>query len=242
MRNPVIDPSLLAVNAEVSLIHTEGLTASLRGQFDQAHVAFADAHDALASVPPTIDSAVQLGRIVRDEGFTYTREALANEDVTLLDIAANETKKSLSIVDRADRAGKIGDLDFATPGDLEGKLGEINAEQAATLGVLGRIATARTVLTGAHTETAAYEESHAFATRGSNGYYRVSNAVNAARHERVSGQTGRVLRWLGRAASGLVWTAAKDRANLRQAVLTTGDRVLHLRSKKAAIASVHKRP
>jgi len=108
MRNPVIDPSLLAINADVSLIHTEGLTASIHGQFDEAHTAFANAHGALASVPPTIDSAVQLGRIVRDEGFTYVREALVTEDAVLLDMADNETKKSFSIVDRADKAGKIG--------------------------------------------------------------------------------------------------------------------------------------
>lgn len=238
MRDPVIESSLLAINDETSKLHNHGLKASLRGDFTSAQNAFADAREALVSTKPTIDMQVQLSRIVRDEGYTFARKAVSEGDISLLETAESRVVESLSLMN----AGNLNKLEFLDPGDPEQKAREINAEQAATLSALGRVATARTALNGSLVETDAYLESHKYAVLGSNGYYRVSNSVNAARHERIYGQPVKVARWLGRAASGLMWTAVKDRKNLRRAVLTTGDRVLHLQSKKSAIRSVLNRP
>lgn len=126
---------------------------------------------------------------------------------------------------------------------------EIHAEHGATLSCLGRLATLNSVVTTSTEEFALfgrqqYKDAHEELKQGNNGYYRVSNAMTAARHERLNGTPQGALLWLGRAVTGLGWTAAHDRTNFVPAAKTLASRAQHLNpfDRKAAESSVEVKP
>lgn len=134
----------------------------------------------------------------------------------------------------------------------------VNSEHGATIGLMARTLTAMCVEMDDFSEDEAtanviasdrlheaqkkYDEAHLYLARGNNGYYRTSNAVNAARHERLAGNRVKALRWMGRGAVGLAWSLVHDRSNAKQSILTFGDKLIDLRSKNSAAKSVVKRP
>ncbi len=59
-----------------------------------------------------------------------------------------------------------------------------------------------------------YDDAHTSHGAGSNGYYRVSNAITAARNEQLRGNPGRTRLWVARAALGIGWTLANDPRHL----------------------------
>jgi hypothetical protein len=240
MSNPVIESSFLSVDVQASEWHNKGLNESNRHEFPAAYLSLDQAIVSIDEAPPTVDRDVHFARVIRDIGATNMRQALVDgdPDLELIDVAKQHLRLSQFTLKDSETPNKS----FVTQDHEKEKFEEISSERSATVGMLGRLATAQMVLTGEPVQTDAYQEAHQLSLEGSNGYYRVSNAVNAARHERLSSRPKETIKWLGRAAFGLAWTAANDRRNLKRAVLTAGDRVLGLRSKKAAKASVFERP
>lgn len=121
-------------------------------------------------------------------------------------------------------------------------------ELGASIGLLGRIATVAFVVGGvenADTEVpdnAAGHYEQADRTVDTNMYYATSNAVNAARHERIMGKRLEAAKWMGRAVKYTVGAFKNDRSNAFRAARTVAARTFALTSKKNSRRSVLKRP
>lgn len=249
-------------NQMVDNFHRVALQAELRGTLPQAHAHYGRALERLEENGElyTLEGQVQSARIIRDDGFTFVRAAVA--DVSLHEgdtpVVSLQTAEQLLQQSRVTTgvmvAGDPRDFNpqLQTPKDtIKAVRRELLAEHGATIGLLGRLATVRQVLNGEDTrgdtdaaiqttniEQSHYGWAHNFLRSGNNGYYRVSNAMNAARQERINGHSLHAGVWLGRAASGLVWTAFHDRTHLKDAILTAGSRTLQMRSSAVAVKSV----
>jgi hypothetical protein len=231
MKKLVIEPSAFKVNLDASRSHNQGLIASVEGQYVDAEEAFSASLAILDSGPKSNDSMLQKSRVMRDKAFNIVREAVAVGDARRLYKAQDELDDSLLLTDISDEAYQV-----------ESAFREVLSERAATIGMMGRVATAQMVLTGELTGVEKYYQAHDYNVNGANGYYRVSNAVNAARHERIADNKLKVARWMGKAIIGMAWTAVHDPKRLRQATLTSIDRTLSIRTVRSARASVLKRP
>lgn len=241
----------LEVNHFADKYHQAGLEAELSKDFIGAYANFDDANRVLndeSKTVRTVDTQIQLARIERDYGFTFVREALNlsnkfDKDAIVnpyLESARAHLYGSKNITDEMVKDLKYGQQE---PRVLEAKA-EIFAEHGATLGLLGRLATAEQtmLIVEADSDCPEYSKAHKFLKQGNNGYYLVSNAMNAARHQRISGNTSESLSWLAKANSGLLWTARHDRSNLKAATLTAGSRTLDLLTRSRAIESVYTKP
>jgi hypothetical protein len=237
---------MLERSQQAEELHQLGLRQAQEGQFAAAQEAFAQARQALAFFKgETFARFVQSSRIARDIGFTHVRAAAAEGDHALLDLAWAGLRESVE-----NTAAMVGGTMFLDTPSIPGKATrrvrrEVYAEHGATLSLLGRFATVRAIMLGEDAEEASadrYEMAHAILRKGSNGYYRVSNAMVAARQERLSGSLPRTARWLGRAGIGLLWTAVRDPDTMGAAIRTAGSRLLHLRSQQAATESVLRKP
>lgn len=252
----LISGKVLTVHPEANVLHEKGLDAELNGEYISAHTSFAEASQLLAGLPATVDSVVQAARITRDDGFTDVRAAIAGNGLDLLRQAQLTITRSAEstgpLVSGVEILGTEQLQPHATP---KAARREVFAEHGATISLLGRVATVRQVMFGVDTrgesETARharnieqqpYGQAHDLLRLGNNGYYRVSNAMVAARQERLNGRLRHAGVWLGRAAVGLAWTALRDRDNFEAAVRTFGGRLRHLRSYRAAAASVLRKP
>lgn len=256
MSSPLVGNKVLTVNPEAQQLHDIGLRAELSGSYDQAHESFDAAQQLLAGLPQTLDTVVQSARITRDDGFTYVRTAIAESNPSILDQAQATISRSVeATAPLVSGTVFLGTEASATSDTPKKARREFLAEHGATVSLLGRIATVKEVMLGVDTrgdtETARqarnieqqpYGLAHDILRRGNNGYYRVSNAMVGARQERLNGRLPNMAVWLGRAATGLAWTAFRDPTNLKAAVRTVGSRVRHLRSYQAAVESVTAKP
>ena len=254
MSSPLIGAKVLIPNSEAQQFHESGLRAELAGNYGQAHESFDTAHAVLSGVPQTLDTVVQAARITRDAGFTYVREAISEHSPSILDQAHRIIQSSVEST--APLVSGVAFIGTSQPeANPQKAQKEFLAEHGATVSLLGRIATVKEVIVGIDTrgnskeaqnarnvEQQPYSLAHDILRRGNNGYYRVSNAMVGARQERLNGRLPQMVRWLGRATTGLAWTALRDPSNLKPAVRTIGNRSRHLRSYQAAINSVTTHP
>lgn len=247
MSSPLIGAKVFEINSEAQQLHEYGLRTELSGGYTQAHESFAAAQQVLAGLPESVDVSVQWGRILRDDGFTYVRSAIQTPDIADLDkadevIEEASGKTFLQIL----KAGNTSPSPEPPLRLNRLQWRELLAEHGATISLLGRIATVKEVLFGQRDENnpqeTTYETAHHFLKQGNNGYYRVSNTMVAARQERINGNMPKVVGWLGRAATGLAWTAAFDRENVKPAVRTFGSRLLQLRNHLKTVHSVAGKP
>lgn len=247
MPHPVVDTHAFQEHGGALGLHVLGLEAELHGDYPEAHAYFDRALVMLDRVPPTVDVAVQSARIQRDDGFTYARSAIKTHDPSELDRAEQVIEQSsgktlLQVI----KAGNT------SPGPepplrLSRKQSrELRSEHGSTMSLMGRLATIREVVFGERDEDNPPEETfdaaHDWLRQGSNGYYRVSNAMAAARQERINKHPGQMRRWLARAAMGIAWSATFDQTNLKDAARTFGSRLRHVRSYQAAVESVSVKP
>lgn len=254
MSSPLVRNKVLSVNPEAQQYHEVGLMAELSGSYTQAHDLFDNALLVLANGPQTLETVVQSARIERDDGFTYVRAAIGESKPSLLDRAESSVSFAAEnvgwLVIGIESNGADAPLDIS---EAAGK--EVLAEYGATVSLLGRIATVKEVMLGgdarsesevsahhSNEEQPHYYMAHNILRRGNNGYYRVSNAMVAARQERLNRRPPKVAMWLGRAVTGLAWTALKDPSNLRASVMTVANRARHLRNYHVAVKSVTAQP
>lgn len=246
MSNPVINTEALHVDAEAAEWHDIGVEAALAGDFKLADEAFTTSLSHIEDEPTSYDAKVQVARIGRDVGFTGVRKAIERNDVRLL---------ARSGVQISHYSGPF--IEAFTQGQnclTKKARRESLAEYGATVSLLGRTATVTQVMrenTGAvsvkirqaaNSGKEQYAQAHNLLRQGDNGYYRVSNALTAARHERMNGRILKAAGWVGRATVGLAWTAANDRQNFGAAVRTAGNRARHLLTRGTARRSVKKAP
>lgn len=246
MSNPVIGTETFYVHPDAHEVHDAGLSAGLRGDFTEAHEGFAAAQKIMEAEPQTLATKLQVARIGRDAGFTCVREAIATNDIALIE-RSNVTIHHYNAPFVEASVRKQGELSATARR-------EALAEQGATINLLGRTATVTQVMMqnmdaptakirrAAKDARESYEKAHELLVGGNNGYYRVSNAMTAARHERLNGQALKAAAWVGRAATGLAWTIANDRRNIGAAVRTAGSRARHLVTRGAATRSVKTAP
>lgn len=246
----------LEVNHFAKKYHDAGLEAERSKDFIDAYANFDNADRVLndeSKTVRTVDTQVQLARIGRDRGFTWIRSAIElsrvpkteEHDETYLiddmmvsmlseaDMHLTKSKESTAnlISDNSSRSQEV--------------KADLFAEHGATLGLLGRLATIMSVLPSdyaSYSTSNHYQEAHDFLKQGNNGYYLVSNAMNAARHSRINSNISESLGWLVKADQGLLWTAAHDRSNLKAATLTAGSRTLDLLTRSRAEDSVFTKP
>jgi hypothetical protein len=257
MASPLIGPKALTVNPEAQQLHETGLIAELSGDYARAHESFDAARQVIISSPETtVDGIVQLARINRDDGFTYLRTATAEANPSILDQARQAIERSVEATAPLVSGTAFIGNSLPQPQETPKKVRrEILAEHGVTVSLLGRLVTVKEVMLGVDTrgdsevarlardvEQQPYGLAHDILRLGNNGYYRVINAMVGARQERLNGRFLHTVVWLGRAANGLVWTAIRDPQNLKAAVYTTGNRIRHLRSYKAAVTSALNKP
>lgn len=240
------------VNPEADASHQRALGLALRGEFQAAFDDFAGAETAVNSRSMAgPDQFVQQARIVRDWGFTEARAELAEwrrTGSTQVDYTPLTSARSRLTVSEATTSLLLEDHATLSPRLTR----ELYAEHGATVGVLARLATtAQVMCTGDDAVDDArvdaidaqarrqYREAHAMLLRGSNGYYRTSNALASARHEAMNRRRRNAAQWHGRALAGVAWTAVYNPSNLVSAGRTVLGRTLQLRSAQAAKASVH---
>lgn len=252
----------LEINPYADKYHQAGLEAELSKDFIGAYANFNNADRVLndeSKTVRTVDTQIQLARIERDYGFTFVREALhvsneigkyetrfvfgsnSSDDVVYpyLESARGHLYGSKGSTDSMIKELKG---DKPNPRLLEAKA-DIFAEHGATLSLLGRLATAgQIMLIEGDPNCPEYLKAHNYLKQGNNGYYLVSNAMTAARHERINSNTSESLSWLVKAGQGIFWAARHDRFNLKAATLTAGKRTLDLLTRSRAIESVYTKP
>lgn len=231
---------------------TLGLTASLAGEQDLARQYYAEA---LSYLPPdnTTDTDVQRGSVKRNDGFTFVREAIGtenDEDRAILFERANQRLRE-ALGETAVYVSGVSQPNYAhvgPHGTHKKPRRELLSAHAATLGLLARAATAEEVVLKSTSSTrqdrANYGLAHDFTRLGTNGYFRVSNAMNGARDERIQGN-GRLPHtavWLARAAFGIAWSVKNDRGSLKSSLRTFAGRLPDLATPSRARKSVLNRP
>ncbi len=257
MAGALIETGGLYLNQEVRVLHADGLENELAGRFDQAQESFRAAQEALTEDAPTTDRDVQEARIIRDSGFTDVRAAITTSDVALLEQARTTILDSLALTEGVIDAPQLS-LVHSPKGYREYNAAwrAIYAEHGATQNLLGRIGTVSSVMRevdmrrgvesaeriGLDRTSQFYEDAHFYHSRGSNGYYRVANAMTAARNERLRGNLGLTGLWIARAALGVGWTLAHDPKHFFATARTGSKRLGSLRSPDSAASSVLVRP
>jgi len=241
-------PVFLAEDRLLSHLHEDGLEAARLENYHLAHLKFDDVRKyAIKYRLVSTDEHVQYGRVMRDDGLTYMKEALASQTPFLLYLAARRLQDSLAATGSS-VSGEI-EMKFANAGPHETPKRprrELLAEHGMTLSTLGRVGTVALVVKYEPPEpigtTTNYGLAHDILKIGGNGYYRTSNAMDAARQERISRRHPHTMVWIGRAAYGLAWTAVRDRRNFIAATTMFGSRARSLRSLAATRESVLAQP
>ncbi len=249
MPKPLIGSEYFKVNTEANLLHEQGLSHGISGNHDVADYSFTSALNVILSSDveqlSPLDKQVQISRIIRDKGFNLVRRSLRDVNVNLY----SDGFKYLDESDIGFYQGEARLTEISDQLSVETKkilYQAVSAERGATLSLLGRAVTSREVVldikNGQNEANRYYNRAHGNLVYGNNGYYRVSNAINAARHEKINGKNVAMLGWMGKAIVGLGFSVVKDRKNFKKALLTFGSRTLDLTSKDKAKKSVKVKP
>ncbi len=183
---------VFAVDAEAAAYHDNGMRLETRRRdYNGAHEAFRLALERLSTLENTPDVTLQRARIIRDDGFTYVREHIVASNSDARYNAQDSLNPSRNLSQNL--------LGYGKDAYSEEALAYLNSEHGATIGLLGRFATVRAVLGEDVTEAEQrqlYYEAQGYLFHGSNRYYETSNAVNAARFERIYGDYKEFSNWL----------------------------------------------
>jgi hypothetical protein len=245
-------PRYLVKNSGATDFEQAGLNASLVGDQMTAHQAYAEA---LEHIPrdDTADRAAQRGSVLRNDGFAYTRAAIETDNpetaVANFGRANNRLRKALGETAMFVSGERLPNYrQEGSHATWKQQRRELFSEHAATLGLLARTATVEEVVIQStnttEQERAKYGHAHDFARLGTNGYLRVSNAMNGARDERIQGSSRipHTAVWLARAAFGIAWSVKNDRSNLMNAAKTFVRRLPDVLTPGTARQSVCTRP
>ena len=230
---------MLDRNPAAEQAHILGLEAKFAGDYAAAHEHFRQGSQALEAEPQSLWVAVQTARIMRDDAWTFLREALA---------AHNQQRDWRTRLAASDIGLNVSASIFMATelaGVPEEHSAEFSTEQGATLGLLGRLATAAAILgdpDAVHDGTTQYRLARAYLRQGSNGYYRTSNAINALRHNRLYGTAGAMFSDAVEVVRSLAWTRRHDPEHWADAQQTVNSRIGRLVTKAAARQSVLDHP
>lgn len=233
------------VNNEADTLHQQGVAlASRAGDLEAANDSFEEAIDVLGYDPKeTKDVSVimQGARINRDRAFTEVRFGLRDDTPDRIAVAYHSLRYGTD--------NTLGKISFAAEYQYSPEAWSyLQNELGASIGLLGRVATLAFVvgrIENADTEVPEKAIRHyeqADRTIDSNMYYATSNAVNAARHERIFGRKLEAAKWMGRALRYTIEAAKNDRSNLVGSARTIATRAFALSSVKSSRKSVLKKP
>lgn len=190
-------------------------------------------HNKLIDWPSTI---FQWSRIRRDIAFTFVREAIDKTEPGLLEPAYEEARQSHITTSNL--------LDKGRQEYSPEAWRMLLAEHGATEGVRGRIVTVAGVMGYSRLPNTFdyYTSAHGYLFNGSNPYYLGSNAINAARHERIDGHEAKTGLWVCRSVAAVVRARRTSERMYEDTKNTVGVRLGSLASKSAARQSVLERP
>jgi hypothetical protein len=203
-------------NPDAAALHDKGLEIATTSAdlCDAIHVLINARDIVRGQINPTeADLQVQLAGIERDLGFTFVRVGLqdAMTDGATLAMHAFDAGRD-SLIGALKREFEVSDLVSDAV-----QRAELTSEEGATVTLLARFGTVKRVLglCDEDTETTQnrYSEAAERLEAGSNRYYEVSNAANAARDARLGGRASAVSRWLGVGVKATLRAAAHDRGN-----------------------------
>ncbi len=244
---------------EAKQLHEQGLAAELNGRFSEAHLRFAGA---LALLPHSCRDAATIGLradAMRDDGFTHTREAIAAsspEDreqqfgaAYLRFEEAYATIRSALGKDALARESRLPPSEYHSTEEQTA----LRTNIGATAGLVARTHTVEAVFDWRDRRTHYDHGLHSAARKrygealhnlwhGNNGYYLVSNAMAAARHEIIFGSMARTIVWRGVALAALIRTKLFDPGNYAAAKSTYHERKRHYTDPRTAEMSVDRKP
>ena len=216
--------------------------------YEAAHDAYREGLERLDEAPPVAltaaEFAVQRARIVRDDAFVYARQAIAEGATAAqpdrLALAASGTIRTLNMTKLLIESNMFDDE--ATRG-----YAQLRSEHNATVSHLGRIGAIGQVLAippyniRLRRPETYFSDANTWYLYG-NFYYLASNAINAARYERLCGNLGLMFGWLRTAGGAAADAVIHDRENARRAFESVAIRLPALRSQNAASQSILARP
>lgn len=202
-------------------------------------------HESLRSatdVPTQYERVAQIAYIGASLGFIKVSSAIRSNDIVALRQGeATIHANSFPFISQLAEHGR----------SLTNKAREESyAIHGAISAVLGRTATAKQVMlenTASKSRNIRlaqkegdrqYAQAHALLKQGNSGYHLVANAMAAARHHRMNGNTAETLAWTGRALAGLTWSAINDRPSLAPVRKSITQHARAIISKKHARRSV----
>lgn len=225
------------IDANADRLHRQGKIAESNDAPEIARVIYGGALALLGNQVEDDAVATQRADILRAYALTYIHEARSINipplRATLLENASQRLVQALDSIDPVvedDLRSRLNpDLEVAAPLSNEDRA-HVYAVRGAALGVL---ACARTFAMVSHealnpdaagAAAALYREAHNDLRQGDNGLYRVKNAIAAARHQALFGNSlGRAI-WLGRATHGILWTRRNDPSHYQVARQAFGHR------------------
>ena len=222
-------------------LHAEGIRLATRDRlFNLAHHSFSGAIEQVkaGSEKPISVRQLQVGRILRDDGFTHVREALIHQSPAA-------AKQLVAAVNKIGTSKMLLDMVMGRGNLSEPALSFVEGERGATQGALARYATAAFVLgeqSGIGNPAGYYDNAHIHLVRGDNYYYLVSNAICAARQAELDRDPSARNLWLDRATRGKLEARQKDPQNFLRADATYEERLAHLGDYKTAFDSVFEKP
>src|SRR5258707_188486 len=127
------------VNSIAAIEHGRGSQLEKAHDYPAAHAAFNDAIDILSGDEPSPSTDLQTARIMRDDGFTYVREYIANNgDSLVYHTAVNTIGSSLALTTGLH---KQGEAEYSADAWRY-----LLSEHGATVGLIGRLLTVRAVV------------------------------------------------------------------------------------------------
>ena len=228
-------------------LHQQGLAHALTGDFSKAHSLLADARRTVHESSITYDlpsRLLQLAGIERDNAFTFTREAIAADNPSLLDPSY---RKLFGVRDSTATLVKQGKLAFTSE-----DWAHLESEHGANLDLMFRVATVNKVIFNSAVSVIPVPEKHLAGDpewdawqhlpNGSNRYFSASHAMNVARYEFIEGRAENVALWVHRAVLQLPAAIAYDPSNVIDVARTIVGRRHTTRDMPTALASVSSRP
>lgn len=203
-----------------------------RGLFEQAL-------STLDNDPPSIDKEVQAARIWRDYGFSLAREFVVGRvDAAphAHNLLVTSLRKTITLLDDGAQSPERRAELYVERGTTESMIGRlVVAVQVAN----GDITTRNKVGAGAVQDQKWFgpERTHRHFLRGNNGLARTTNAMYAARTERMNGRVLHVVPWIGRAIASVGFSLSQDHKSIVPSVKLMAHIGWRLRSREAAFIS-----
>lgn len=240
------------VNAQAARLREIGLASSLSGEFDKALGYFGEAQEILRELANPefhesrdvlLGATVQSAAIRRDTGSVFIRRAISTSDPEDLDIATTNLTVSLDSTEKLLSKYHKTASATVTP-RFKRRRETLSAQHGFTISMMGRVATVRETIFGLTSDEDPidhYSLADSYLNKGNNTNLAITNAMVAARQERIRGEHSGMLVWLTQATFRTAKdTVKKPHTNVGHSAFR--DWLPTLKNREVAIASVKTKP